>query len=619
MSSTAVVPARRLADAGLRRARRSRSRRGLPLRRRAASPSWSRQTSATRWPTTSSARRRRPAHHAKALVEVDERHVVGLARRAVRTVVVAYTVPRAVADPPRRRQRRRAAGRRTAVGVELVGELPPAAVLGADVRGRASTRRQRTLTGRCPSAPPAPALLARGPWQPGAVRAVWRDEAFDAPTAQDRGRRRRDPGARATAARRATTASPRGSSDFAVDRRRRLDARAPARALGAAPASTATHRVSVAALCVTRDAEGRWLAGRRAAWLSSWAGRWALGAGGAVDAGENPFDTLTRELHEEWARRAPSACRARRSCGCRTAMVMFVGQAWLPAGAEVAARRGARRPRVVARRHRRSGRTRPTSRCAGWRGCWRDTVTRADASSAASFAHSAIYLGAADRLARPGPARRSTFVFGWAHGLGWIAMCALCARVRLRPRLIDLRLAVAVAVLGAVGPFVGYASSCARTAAEPRRRRLAARRARVAPSSHGSRHRRSRSSPPGVGESVTEGTILEWHDQEGDHRGRRDPRRDLHRQGRCRGPSPATGTVVKIHVDGGRDVTVGQCWRRSRRTTARRRPPTNGHGATARAAAPAERGRPRPPARSSTSSPPPAASRSPRARSSSGP
>jgi hypothetical protein len=43
---------------------------------------------------------------------------------------------------------------------------------------------------------------------------------------------------------------------------------------------------------------------------------------------------------------------------------------------------------------------------------------------------------------------------GWGHGLGWFAMCAL-AVIGLRRRLIDLRLAVAIAVLGAVGPFLG--------------------------------------------------------------------------------------------------------------------------------------------------------------------
>ena len=57
---------------------------------------------------------------------------------------------------------------------------------------------------------------------------------------------------------------------------------------------------SLTALCVVRSEDGRWLAGRRADWVSSWAGRWALGAGGAVDLGESPAETLTRELHEEW-------------------------------------------------------------------------------------------------------------------------------------------------------------------------------------------------------------------------------------------------------------------------------------------------------------------------------
>lgn len=91
---------------------------------------------------------------------------------------------------------------------------------------------------------------------------------------------------------------------------------------------------SVAALCVVRDADGRWLAGRRAAWLSSWAGRWALGAGGAVDVGESPVETLVRELREEWAV-APARVRAEALVRLPQRMVMFVGQAWLADGAEV--------------------------------------------------------------------------------------------------------------------------------------------------------------------------------------------------------------------------------------------------------------------------------------------
>jgi ADP-ribose pyrophosphatase YjhB (NUDIX family) len=91
---------------------------------------------------------------------------------------------------------------------------------------------------------------------------------------------------------------------------------------------------SVAALCVTRDADGRWLAGRRAQWLSSWAGRWALGAGGAVDVGESPVHTLARELREEWSV-VPERLRGEALVRLPHRLVMFVGQAWLEPGARV--------------------------------------------------------------------------------------------------------------------------------------------------------------------------------------------------------------------------------------------------------------------------------------------
>ena len=41
--------------------------------------------------------------------------------------------------------------------------------------------------------------------------------------------------------------------------------------------------------------------GAAPAWVASWAGRWALGAGGSVEVDENPTDTLARELEEEWS------------------------------------------------------------------------------------------------------------------------------------------------------------------------------------------------------------------------------------------------------------------------------------------------------------------------------
>jgi hypothetical protein len=50
--------------------------------------------------------------------------------------------------------------------------------------------------------------------------------------------------------------------------------------------------------------------------------------------------------------------------------------------------------------------------------------------------------------------RGPTVVFGFAHGIGWIAM-SLAVLVAVRARVIPLRLGVAVAVIGAIGPFVG--------------------------------------------------------------------------------------------------------------------------------------------------------------------
>jgi hypothetical protein len=71
----------------------------------------------------------------------------------------------------------------------------------------------------------------------------------------------------------------------------------------------------------------------------------------------------------------------------------------------------------------------------------------------ASFTHSAIYTVLLTVWLVPG-LHGFEMVFGMAHGLGWIAMSLACIAA-LRLRVIDLRLAVAVAVIGGVGPFVG--------------------------------------------------------------------------------------------------------------------------------------------------------------------
>lgn len=71
-----------------------------------------------------------------------------------------------------------------------------------------------------------------------------------------------------------------------------------------------------------------------------------------------------------------------------------------------------------------------------------------------SFAHSCVYIGLLISAFAAGKPEPLTFVLGLTHGVLWILMSIAClAAARLR--VVPLRLAVAVAVLGGVGPFFG--------------------------------------------------------------------------------------------------------------------------------------------------------------------
>ncbi len=174
-------------------------------------------------------------------------------------------------------------------------------------------------------------MLARGPWQPDDVRVIWSDEPFV-------------PGASATAAadRLLDDLRERGSPshDGLAARLVDFEATPDSLTLRLQPVRWALRLLpddavrSISALCIVRAADGSWLAGRRAAWLASWAGRWALGAGGAVEVDENPAHTLGRELLEEWsveAERMTIEALVQAPGGT----VLLVGQAWLPDGATV--------------------------------------------------------------------------------------------------------------------------------------------------------------------------------------------------------------------------------------------------------------------------------------------
>jgi hypothetical protein len=71
-----------------------------------------------------------------------------------------------------------------------------------------------------------------------------------------------------------------------------------------------------------------------------------------------------------------------------------------------------------------------------------------------SFTHSCIYMAlllCAFVIGKPQPL---TFVLGLTHGLLWIFMSLACITAA-RLRIVSLKLAVAVAVLGGIAPFFG--------------------------------------------------------------------------------------------------------------------------------------------------------------------
>jgi 8-oxo-dGTP pyrophosphatase MutT (NUDIX family) len=174
-------------------------------------------------------------------------------------------------------------------------------------------------------------VIARGPWQPSEVHAHWREEPYE-PTAAAA----RDADAAITALHDRGSPSHDGLSGRLIS----YEASEATLSLELQPIRWALRlhptdaSQSVAAMCVVRAADGRWLAGRRAAWLASWPGRWTLGAGGSVDPGENPASTLARELAEEWSVVAQRASVEALLC-LPQRLILVVGLAWLHDGADV--------------------------------------------------------------------------------------------------------------------------------------------------------------------------------------------------------------------------------------------------------------------------------------------
>jgi 8-oxo-dGTP diphosphatase len=176
-----------------------------------------------------------------------------------------------------------------------------------------------------------PGILARGPWQTDQVVTRWRAECFD-PGSE------RSAQADAAIAELQDRGSP--SHDGLAARLCGFESGAGGLTVELQPMRWALRLIgedalgSLSVLCAVRSADGRWLAGRRADWVASWAGRWALGAGGAVEVGEDPVGALARELEEEWSV-VPESMAVEALVSLPNRMAMLIGQAWLAEGADV--------------------------------------------------------------------------------------------------------------------------------------------------------------------------------------------------------------------------------------------------------------------------------------------
>jgi len=176
----------------------------------------------------------------------------------------------------------------------------------------------------------SPRILARGPWRPDQVEASWRDEPWEPSGELERRadeeiaklRGRGSPAHDGLAARVATYES--GPEGLVLELQ-------PVR--WALRLIDTPDAMSLTALCLVRSRDGRWLAGRRAAWLATWANRWALGAGGSVEIGENPAGTLARELQEEW-QLEPAEMSVEALVLLPTGLVALIGLATVADGAE---------------------------------------------------------------------------------------------------------------------------------------------------------------------------------------------------------------------------------------------------------------------------------------------
>ena len=166
---------------------------------------------------------------------------------------------------------------------------------------------------------------------------------------------------------------------------------------------------------------------------------------------------LLRELQEEWSV-APARVQGEALLRLPHKMVMFIGQAWLAEGAEEDVTPDHEHDAFACGRARStSGRRSLEKSCRGWHAGSRSERGRAAQLQApeVGLVHPLLHLHGACWCAPSRSASHSRSPSCWPEP--WpavdlhVAPCIAAARLRI----VSLRLAVAVAVLGGIGPFFG--------------------------------------------------------------------------------------------------------------------------------------------------------------------
>ena len=225
---------------------------------------------------------------------------------------------------------------------------------------------------------PGSGILARGPWHPDQVRVRWLEQAYEPPADLDRQADTAVDALRERGSPCHDGLSTRLASFAEVDGGLALELQPSRWALRLVDTDASD---SLTALCVVRTDDGRWLAGRRAGWVSTWAGPLGARRRRSGGPGREPGRDAAARAARGVAAGGRTASASRRSCASPTAWRWSSGwprwpthrSRW-PTTSTTSGRGGIPIPTA--------GPSTRTTACGRWDACWRRRARALDAGHA---------------------------------------------------------------------------------------------------------------------------------------------------------------------------------------------------------------------------------------------